>query len=92
MEIFLSPEFKTDLEEIQAYLQDKTKTGFINIRNEVFQTMNFLNIFPEMGHKTNKNNTYILFTTKYKYKIFYRIINNDIEILRLIHSKMNNEI
>lgn len=66
--------------------------GFLNIKNNVFHAINFLKIFPEMGHKIIKKNVFLLLTPKYKYKIYYRIKNNEIEILRLIHSKMNNEI
>jgi plasmid stabilization system protein ParE len=87
MKIYFSQSFQKDLDEIENYLQDKTETGFVNIKINLYSTLGKIKLFPYIGVKTEKEKYYTFPIRKYDYKIIYKVLEKEIRIMRLIHNK-----
>lgn len=83
-----------DLDEIWEYVFIDSYSLDIagNVINEILNTVEYLEDFAEMGTELDK---LVPFQSDYRmlvagtYLVFYRIVNSDIYIDRIIHSKRN---
>ena len=82
----LSKEADSDLEEIFNYT--KKMFGFNQAKNyltELEIVFNNLVIHPELGRKRNEIKQHLFSITAQQHSIFYRIFNNHIRIVRVLH-------
>lgn len=86
----LSPQAKEDIQKIKAYTQEQwgnsqTQRYISNIRDK----MKWLSENPLIGIKRDDvKNTYRSFPVE-SHIIFYRMVKNHIEIIGVIHQKMD---
>ncbi len=81
---FLSPEAVQDLQEINDYLfsgNPDSADSFLNIISEKFEQ---LVKFPRMGRERNELAPKLRSFPFQVYLIFYRIIGEDVEIVRVL--------
>ncbi len=76
-----------DLKSIKSYIAQDSKQFANYFVDRIFQAAKILEDFPRIGKKIKKIQSYdyrmILFQ---KYRIIYREINNDVKIIRVLHS------
>ena len=85
--LIFSPQSKEDLKEIYAYIKRDSAVNAKRVRKTIIEESKKLIIFPEIGReviKTSKDSIRQILV--YRYRIFYRIIEDDIEIVSIFHS------
>jgi plasmid stabilization system protein ParE len=92
MQVSFSKSFHSDLEQIENYLKDKTSLGFISIKINLYSTLQNIIAFPLIGIRTDRKEYYVFPVHKYEYKIVYKVLQNEIRFMRLIHNKRNTKI
>ena len=81
-------ESESDLIEIWYYVsqQEREETRSDNLIKEIKQTVFQLSQFPYMGKERPEISKDLYFFSSGNYSIFYRITQNDIAIIRILHS------
>ena len=91
-ELFISPEAKRDLRDIQAYIGDKLERpkAALNVVSGIIEKIASLRQFPQKGTLLASK---VKFAASYRYVcsgnylIFYRYKNDKIFIIRIIYSR-----
>jgi toxin ParE1/3/4 len=85
-----SPIAKADLKEIYTYISRDSKYYAKSVVNEITSRVKGLESYPRMGRTVEEyNDPDVRELVIYSYRLIYGISNNDIEIITLIHSRMN---
>ena len=86
-QLIFSPQSKEDLKNIYDYIKKDSTVNAKKVRNTIIEESKKLLKFPEIGReiiKTSKNSIRQILV--YRYRIFYRIFKDDIEIVSIYHS------
>ena len=83
-----------ELKAINDYLYKKNAEAAVSVIHTIRRLIEYLPDFPYMGTSVIGEFIRCLITPKYRYKIFYRIIEQKetmpiIQILHVVHSKVN---
>ena len=88
--IIWSDKARDDLDGIFLYLSDFSEDYAMQWSNKVFEDIESLEIFPEMGRIVpEKEVTFLREILVWKYRILYTFLNHDITIVRILHSSMS---
>lgn len=79
---------KNDIVAIAKYFKDKSLESATNIINTIFNMVSRLNDFPLSGRLREETGTREIVINKYPYIVSYIIKENDIIIVRVLHSRM----
>ena len=82
-----------DLEEIVLYIAQDNKESALAMRDEIIQKANNLSLFPKRGRLIDDRNFgnslgFRMIIIK-SYIMFYRIVEHDVFIYRVLHGKTN---
>lgn len=80
----LSPEALQDLNEISAFLEQKSPKAAVQFLDNVGKKCQNLAVFPNMGRRWDNLNPPLRSFPIDDYLIFYRLIEGGIEIVRLV--------
>ena len=82
---------KEDISNIAEYIANDNKSASISIVDDFYKTFELLSNFPETGSIKNGINdkTVRIYTMKKNFAIVYRILNDQIEILRVLTRYQN---
>lgn len=80
LRIIYSPHVKQDLMEIYNYISDDNVYYSLKVLESINNTINLLLSFPKIWKKIDDIH-YLIIDKNYKYKIIYKIKNNDIIIM-----------
>ena len=82
---------KADISKITEYIAKDNKYASIKIVEEFYKVFELLSNFPETGVTKNdlKNKTIRIYTIKKNFAIVYRILNDKVEILRILTRYQN---
>lgn len=80
----ISPEALHDLEEIVDYFTERNIAAGDRLLNEFSKKCRYLIQFPLIGRSYSQIRSYLRGIPMQNYIIFYRIIDNGIEIMRVI--------
>ncbi len=85
-----SPVAKADLKDIYTYISRDSKYYAKKVANEFTSRAIVLESYPRMGRTVEEySDPDVRELLIYSYRLIYRISNNDIEVVTLIHSRMN---
>lgn len=82
---------KADISKITEYIAKDNKYASIKIVEEFYKVFELLSNFPETGVTKNdlKDKTIRIYTIKKNFAIVYRILNDKVEILRILTRYQN---
>ncbi len=84
-----SPQAEIDLETILEDLQQKNPVVAERYANDFHEKSRALAQFPEIGRSRPEIAPDLRSTLVHPYVIFYRIQGNEVQILRILHGKMD---
>lgn len=82
-----------DLEEIAAYLHERSPYGATRVRSAILHTLENLARFPRLGRSQAVEGVRKFGTPRYPYLIYYTIdeLNDQIVVLSIRHSARRSE-
>ncbi len=89
--VFITGIAKEDITQIAEYIATDSKNASIKIVGDFYETFELLSNFPETGSVKDgiKDKTIRIYTMKKNFAIVYRIVNDKIEILRILTRYQN---
>ncbi len=90
-EYTISPVAIHDLEEIIDYFKERNVDAGDRLIDEFNKKCRYLTQFPLIGRSYEQIRSYLCGIPMQNYIIFYRVINNDVEIMRVIKGDRNLE-
>jgi len=89
MKVVLLPFAKEDLQEIRQYISKENPTASKKVAEKIKKSLSLLSEQPYIGHITDDDEILEWHIPKLPYTLPYRIINNEIQILRVFHEAQN---
>jgi len=74
-----------DLEEISAYISERSPIGAINVLAAIHTAVGEIAINPLGSRRTSDRDVRVKIVRRYLYKIFYIVADEDVEILHVRH-------
>ena len=92
--VIVSPEARTDLEEINSYIRDEllNPDAALKLMGDLKQTIQSLREFPERGTALS---TILAVRTAHRfllcgsYAVFYQVNGETVEVLRILNQRQN---
>jgi toxin ParE1/3/4 len=82
-----TPQARADIEQIYHYLDERSPSGAINVLRAIYAGAQFIAEHPQASQRTDNPMVRVKVVRRYRYKIFYRIIGDDVvEILHVRHT------
>lgn len=75
----------SDLNEIRAYLVERSPAGAERVRRHLMETIDRLSDFPFLGRATVEPKVRVLPLTRHPYLVFYSVANNEVVVLHIRH-------
>jgi plasmid stabilization system protein ParE len=73
MRVRYTPQARTDINRIYAYLNKRSPSGAVNVSAAVYAGVRFIAERPEASERTDDPNVRVKVVRRYRYKIFYSI-------------------
>jgi toxin ParE1/3/4 len=88
MKVRYSRRATSDLASIREFLSDRSPAGTTNVLVGIYAAIEFIRRNPRGAERTNLPGVRGKAVRKYRFKIFYRVIENDavVEIIHIRHS------
>lgn len=88
MKIVYAARALRDIDEILAYIQQRSPRGAHSVSLAIEYTIRTCALNPRAVGKTDEPNVYRRALGKYRYTVFYRVLPNDegIEVARVVNS------
>lgn len=86
MRIRFTPRAFADLDDIRTYIDQFNPTAAGRVVGLVEKIALRLGDFPESGQSADELNVRVAFSTRYPYRIYYRIGTDEIVILHIRHA------
>lgn len=77
-----------DLQALRQYIAQDKPSAASRVAKDILKTVNLLSKQPSMGRPGRVHGTRELIISRTPYIVPYRVINNTIEILRVLHGAM----
>lgn len=74
-----------DLEEISAYISERSPIGAINVLAAIHAAIGDVALNPLASRQTSDSEVRVKIVRRYMYKIFYAIGDGEIEVLHVRH-------
>jgi len=83
-----SPRATRDLQSIHEYLSKRSTRGTLNVLAAIYASVEFVRRHPAAAQSTNLPGVRAKIVQRYRFKIFYRIVESDdaIEIVHVRHT------
>ncbi len=85
MKLVYAPGARLQLQAIFSYLQERSPQAALKVLSQIRRTAERLKTNPRLGRVTNLPGLFVLIETRYRYRLFYRINDEAIEIIRILH-------
>jgi toxin ParE1/3/4 len=86
MRVRFTPRARRDLEEIREYLETRSPPGARNVLQALAGAVRIVSEQPYASVRTDDPDVRVKLVLRYRYKIFYRIRDDMIEILHVRHT------
>jgi len=73
------------LDEIYGYIAKENQNAAAGVISSIQATIDNLAIFPRLGRATDRPNVYRLVQARFPYRIFYRLKDDEVIVLRVLH-------
>lgn len=87
MKVTYAPRALRDVDEILAYIQERSPSGAHNVSVAIERAVEACALNPRSGTRTDEPDVYRHPLRKYRYTIFYRVPSNAdaVEVVRVVH-------
>jgi plasmid stabilization system protein ParE len=75
-----------DLEDIYQYLEQRSPAGARNVLAAIHDAIGLLTEYPDSAERTSDPDIRVKVLGRYRYKIFYRIADDAVDILHIRHA------
>jgi len=89
MRVLLLPFAKEDLKEIKAYLDERSPQASKSVAVRIKAALRLLSAQPYLGNVKEDEDVLEWHIPGLPYTLPYRIVNNEIQILRIFHELQN---
>lgn len=89
MKVVLTLSAKEDLIEIRQYISKESPQGAKTVAEKIKKSLLLLAEQPYMGHMTDDDEVLEWHVPGSPYTLPYRIVNNEVQILRVFHGSQN---
>jgi plasmid stabilization system protein ParE len=86
MSIRYTPRARGDIERIYRYLDERSPSGARNVLKAIYAGVQFIAEQPEASARTDDQTVRVKIVRRYRYKIFYSIVGDTIEVLHVRHA------
>ena len=86
MKVRYTPRAFSDLEVIRTYISQFNPAAAGRVVSLIETIVNRLSDFPESGQRADELDTRIAFSTRYPYRIYYRLVSDEVLILHIRHA------
>lgn len=86
MKVRFTPRAFSDLDVIRSYISQFNPTAAGRVITLIEKIAKRLGDFPESGQHTDELDTRIAFSPRYPYRIYYRIVADEVVILHIRHA------
>lgn len=86
MRVRYTPQARRDIGRIYAYLNKRSPSGATNVLAAIYAGVRFIAQRPKASERTDDPNVRVKVVRRYRYKIFYSIAGDTVEILHVRHS------
>jgi plasmid stabilization system protein ParE len=86
MRVRYTPRARGDIEGIWRYIEERSPSGAGNVLKAIYAGVQFIAEYPEASERTDDPSVRVKVVRRYRYRIFYRIIDDRIEILHVRHT------
>jgi toxin ParE1/3/4 len=85
MRVRWTPQAANDLELISGYIAESNPETALKIVRAIYRGIEMLGVFPRRGRTGREKGTRELVLTPLRYVVVYRIIEEQVQILRIYH-------
>jgi len=75
-----------DIDEVFQYLYERSPPGAVHVLESIHSAIQLLGEFPNVGRLTQDPTVRVVLVRRYRYRIFYSIGPDGIEILHVRHT------
>jgi toxin ParE1/3/4 len=86
VKVRFTPRARRDIDRIFAYLVERSPGGARNVVGAILAGVQFVGERPQAAQQTEKPDVRVKIVRRYRYKIFYRIVGETIEVLHVRHT------
>jgi toxin ParE1/3/4 len=86
MRVRYTPRARRDIGEIYAYLDERSPSGALNVLAAIYAGVRFVAEQPKASERTDDPNVRVRVIRRYRYKIFYSVAGDAVEILHIRHT------
>lgn len=86
MRVRYTPRAFADLDVIRNYISNYNPAAAGRVITLIEKITARLGQFPESGQRTDELDAWIVFSRRYPYRIYYRIVMNEVVILHIRHT------
>jgi plasmid stabilization system protein ParE len=83
LRIRLTARATRDLEEIRAYLLERSPQGVDNVRAGIDRTIESLAEFPGIGHDSDLPEVRVIATARYPYLVYHQISGDELVVVHV---------
>jgi toxin ParE1/3/4 len=85
MRVRYTPRARGDIDRIYGYLDKRSEGGTRNVLLAIYAGVQFIAERPEGSERTDDPNVRVKLVRRYRYKIFYSVVGDTVEILHVRH-------
>lgn len=86
MSVRYTPRAFADLEDIRNYIYQHNPIASGRVVTVIERIVGRLADFPESGQRSNELDVRVVYATRYPYRIYYRIVADDVLVLHIRHA------
>jgi plasmid stabilization system protein ParE len=86
MKVRYSPRALGDIERISEYLAERSPSGAQHVLEDIYAAIEFIANQPEASESTDNPTIRVKIVLRYRYKIFYRVSNDSVDIVHVRHT------
>jgi plasmid stabilization system protein ParE len=81
-----TPRARADIDQIYEYLDERRPSGARNVLLAIYAGVQFIAERPQGSEQTDDPKVRVKVVQRYRYKIFYTIVGETVEILHVRHT------
>ena len=79
----LTPQAFADIEDIRAYLIERSPKGADNVRRAIVATLERLSAHPMLGQDRPELAVRAIGVPRYRYTIYYRVVSGEVQVIHV---------